>query len=242
MKTEVLARLRRKVRLRTRVRNFLAPDDADDRSKVRIIDAFHRLYYDEKPKGGTWGATFWMGTPVQKCPLDLWIYQEIIDGLRPDLIIETGTADGGSAHFMANICDLVGKGRIVTIDILAGERRPAHPRITYLLGSSTSPSIADRVRGLARGAGTVLVILDSDHSKNHVLDELALYSDLVSPGSYLIVEDTNVNGHPVNLNHGPGPMEAIDVFMQKDQRFRVDRSREKFLLTFNPRGFLLRNR
>src|SRR5438132_4143406 len=104
--------------------------------------------------------------------------------LEPDLIIETGTAQGGSALFLASICDLLGKGRIVSIDIAPRDDRPLHPRITYLLGSSTSAPIADEVRTLARSHRTVLVILDSDHSRDHVLRELAIYGELVTPGSY----------------------------------------------------------
>ena len=84
----------------------------------------------------------------------------------------------------------------------------------------------------------VMVILDSDHSEKHVARELEIYSQLVSPGCYLIVEDTNVNGHPVFPNHGPGPMEAVEKFLQARQDFTVDRDMEKFYLTFNPKGYL----
>jgi hypothetical protein len=86
----------------------------------------------------------------------------------------------------------------------------------------------------------VIVILDSDHSKEHVLRELMIYSELVSTGSYIIVEDTNMNGHPVAAHSGPGPMEAVSEFLKQNRRFRIDRSREKFLMTFNPMGYLRR--
>ena len=82
------------------------------------------------------------------------------------------------------------------------------------------------------------MILDSDHSRDHVLDELRLYSRFVTPGGYLVVEDTNVNGHPVFPEHGPGPMEAVEEFLAESDEFEIDLAREKFFLTFNPRGFL----
>ncbi len=85
-----------------------------------------------------------------------------------------------------------------------------------------------------------MVILDSDHSRDHVAKELELYADLVTPDSYLVVEDTNVNGHPVNRTHGPGPMEALDRFLASRNDFYRDRNRERYLMTFNPKGFLRR--
>jgi cephalosporin hydroxylase len=203
-----------------------------------LVDNFHRLYYDGREQ--TWGNTFWLGHRVLKCPLDLWIYQEILHEVRPELIIETGTYLGGSALFLASICDLLGNGEVVTIDADRREGRPEHPRITYLTGSSTSRSIVKNVRDRARGKSPVMVILDSDHRRQHVTNELAAYAPLVTPGSYLVVEDTNINGHPVDSNHGPGPYEAVQEFLAHSDRFARDPSREKLLLTFNPGGFLNR--
>ena len=91
---------------------------------------------------------------------------------------------------------------------------------------------------LVKDSVEVLIILDSDHSRDHVLDELRIYNRWVSPGSYLIVEDTNVNGHPAMPEHGPGPMEALEAFLAENDEFEIDAAREKFFLTFNPRGFL----
>ncbi len=176
--------------------------------------------------------------PVAKCPTDLWIYQEMIFELRPNLIVETGTWKGASAHFMASICDLLGEGSVVTVDIENLPDRPQHPRITYLHGSSTSPEVVEEVSRMAAGAGRTLVILDSDHSRDHVLAEMRVYADVVTPGSYMIVEDTNVNGHPIFPEFGPGPMEALEAFLAQRTDFTVDRSREKLLMTFNPRGYL----
>ena len=201
-----------------------------------IIDKFHILYYNSRRR--TWGNTFWFGIPIQKCPLDLWIYQEIIFEVKPDIIIESGTADGGSSLFLASVCDLIDKGKVITIDIGEKQSRPNHKRIKYLLGSSISGEIVEQVRKLVTDNDKTMVILDSDHRKEHVLNELKIYSKLVSKGSYIIVEDTNVNGRPVRPEFGPGPMEAVEEFVKEDKEFTIDRSREKFYLTFNPRGFL----
>ena len=199
-----------------------------------VTEAFHRLYYDT----AVWKDTYWLGVRTQKCPLDLWVYQEILNETRPDLILETGTAHGGSALYLASVCDLLGRGEVVTVDISPVEGRPQHDRITYLTGSSTADEVVGEVERLATDHERVLVILDSDHSRDHVLDELRIYSRLVSPGSYLVVEDSNVNGHPVLAEHGPGPMEALEEFLAESDEFEVDAAREKFFLTFNPRGYL----
>jgi cephalosporin hydroxylase len=201
-----------------------------------LVDQFHTLYYDRREQ--TWGNTFWLGHQVLKCPLDLWTYQEILHDVQPDLIIETGTYRGGSALFLASVSDLLRRGEVVTIDSARQEGRPRHPRITYLTGSSTSFKILRQVRRRAKGKSAVLVILDSGHGKDHVLAELNAYAPFVTPGSYLVVEDTNLNGHPVLGHHGPGPAEAVAEFLEGNDAFVRDESREKFLLTFNPGGFL----
>jgi cephalosporin hydroxylase len=203
-----------------------------------IAKQFQCLYYYWANR--TWWDTYWLGVPVQKCPLDLWVYQEILHEVRPSLIIETGTARGGRALFLGSMCDMLGRGRIVTVDVEPRDQRPKHPRVTYLTGSSTAPEIVDQVHSHVQDDDTILVILDSDHSYSHVRDELAAYGGLVTPGSYLIVEDTNLGGHPVAPFFGPGPMEAVKHFLEHDRRFIVDRSREKFFMTFNPKGFLRR--
>jgi cephalosporin hydroxylase len=202
------------------------------------VDAFHRLYYDDLDQ--TWTQTHWLGAPALKCPLDLWIYQELLTAIRPDLLIETGTAAGGSALFLASCMDMLGNGRVVTIDIDDTPARPHHDRITYLHGSSVDPEIVDRVRVLAADAGSLMVVLDSNHRCEHVLAELHAYSRLVTPGSYLVVEDTNVNGHPVLPTFGPGPYEAVEMFLAEGAPFARDRSCERFFMTFNPGGYLRR--
>jgi cephalosporin hydroxylase len=205
-------------------------------SERRVVRSFHRLFYASGTR--TWSNTHWLGVPAQKCAFDLWVYQELLNKLRPAVIVECGTANGGSALFLASICDLLGHGEVITVDIVEQPGRPSHERIIYLTGSSTDPEIVGSVERLIGGREPVLVILDSNHERDHVLAELRLYAPLVSPGSYLIVEDSNVNGHPVASDFGPGPAEAVERFLGESDEFEVDRSREKFFLTFNPGGYL----
>ena len=207
-----------------------------------LLDEFHKFYYDSAILKEGRGTTYWLGVPALKLPQDLWIYQEILHELKPDVIIETGTAAGGSALYLASLCDLLNQGRVITIDIEFRADRPKHPRITYLTGSSVSPSIVEQVKQAIKPGEIVMAILDSDHTEKHVLEELRVYAPLVTPGQYMIVEDSNVNGHPVDSAHGPGPMEAIDVFLKENSQFGIDKAREKLLLTFNPRGYLRKTR
>jgi cephalosporin hydroxylase len=204
-----------------------------------VADAYHRLYYYNPAQ--TWYDTRWLGHEIRKLPLDTWIYQEIIYELRPDLIIETGTRFGGSALYMAHICDLIGHGDVVTVDV-AAEAQPGHPRITYLAGSSTDPTIISAVKARARGAQTVMVVLDSLHLEDHVKAEIAAYKDLVTVGSYLIVEDGDAGGHPVHHVEVPdgGPAAAIRHLLDTDTRFAPDHRRERYFVTQNPHGYLRR--
>ena len=222
----------------SRVRQMVPRSPLAGRRARRTVDRFHRLYYDDMAR--TWGRTYWLGTRAAKCPLDLWVYQEILADLEPDLVIETGTAAGGSARFFASCMDLIGRGRVITIDVVDVPGRPQHDRVTYVQGSSVDPAIVEQARAAAAESGTVMVVLDSDHSRDHVLAELRAYSPLVTPGSYLVVEDTNVNGHPILPSFGPGPHEALEEFLQAGAPFVRDREREKFFLTFNPGGYLKR--
>jgi cephalosporin hydroxylase len=215
--------------------------DGDNRVAVpqqQIVDVFHQIYYGHFDR--TISNTHWMGVPLLKCPLDLWVYQEILFDLKPDLVIETGTFHGGSALYLANLMDLLDKGEVITIDVDDSRQRPRHPRITYITASSTDPEITGKLRDAASGKQTVMAILDSDHSRDHVLNEMRIYSELVTPESYLVVEDTNINGHPVRPGWGNGPMEAVNEFMNENTAYVIDRNKEKFFLTMNPKGFLKR--
>jgi cephalosporin hydroxylase len=208
------------------------------RIAAAVARHFARLYYARVEE--TVFASRFLGVQTLKYATDLWVYQEIVSETLPDVIVETGTWHGGSALFLATVCDTLNHGRVLTIDTEPGDPLPEHPRISYLRGSSIDSEVLARVRDQVPDTASVMAILDADHSRAHVLAELEVYSDLVTRGCYLIVEDTNVNGHPVLPGHGPGPGEAVAEFLARDRRFAVDRSRERFLLTANPGGFLRR--
>ncbi len=205
-----------------------------------VTAAFERLYHDRGEE--TYNNTYWFGVPVQKCPLDLWVFQEIMYETRPDVIVEAGTYKGGSSYYYAKMLDLLGAGRVITVDIVDFPDKPQHDRITFIKGSSTAPEVIEQIKSLIRPGERVMVFLDSDHHAPHVTQELALYSQLVTPGNYLIVEDTHFNGHPIFPDFGPGPWEAVDNFFATPAAadFQMERKWEKFLMTFNPRGFLRR--
>jgi cephalosporin hydroxylase len=195
----------------------------------------HEVFYESD----AWTKATWLGTQALKNPLDLWVYQEIVVETQPELIVETGTYRGGSALFLASVCDLVGRGEVVSVDVQpAREDYPDHPRITYLAGrSSTDPGVVAEVAERAAGR-PILVVLDSDHSQGHVEAELAAYAPLVPVGCYLIVEDSNIGLIREDLM--PGPLQAVESFLSRRDDFEIDREREKFLITFNPSGYLRR--
>lgn len=195
----------------------------------------------------TWFKNRWLGIPTWQNPLDVWVTQEIIVETEPQVIVEAGTFHGGSALLWAMILEQVDPdGEIITIDINnQSQRARAHPigreRVTFLTGSSTSERIVAKVKEQVAGR-RALVILDSNHSRDHVFAELHAYADLVPVGGYIVVQDSVVNGHPVEWDQGPGPYEAIEDFLAEDDRFVVDRSRERLMMTANPMGFLKRVR
>lgn len=200
---------------------------------TETIKKFNALYWKIAPQ--TWCNTKWKGVHILKPPTDLWIYQELIQHLQPDLIIETGTCYGGSAIFMRDVMNLNNiRGRILTIDIDHSQVTRKEQGIEYYLGSSVDAETVNYVKAYIASyvCERVMVILDSDHSEEHVRAELDIYAKFVSVGMPLIVEDTN--------NH-PGPKAAVESwFPENSEKFKRDYMCEKYMLTFNRDGYFER--
>jgi cephalosporin hydroxylase len=210
--------------------------------QVELVRDFNKVFYHGPDGTPLWQTISWLGVPIWKCPLDLWIYQEILCRTRPEVIVECGVYAGGTTLYLATLCDILGAGTVLGCDITLGHTTAnvrAHPRIQLLEGSSTDPAIHAAIAAKCQGRRT-MVILDSDHSYQHVLQELRLYAPLVAPECYLICEDTNVNGHPVLPDYGPGPHEAVQDFLRANADWYADPDCERLLVTFNPHGYLRR--
>jgi cephalosporin hydroxylase len=204
---------------------------------------YHLWYYRKR----VWDTTTWVGVKTLKSPSDMWNYQEILYSLKPSLVIEFGTRFGGSALFFAAVMRQIGnRFKLLSVDIDAetvSKQTRQDPNIELLTMSSLDPRVGQRIANLrSEYPGPVFVILDSDHSKDHVLAEMKTLRPFLVSGDYLIVEDSSVNGHPVYPSHGPGPFEAMnEYFQQHPEDYRYDAAREaKFGFTFATGGFLIR--
>lgn len=208
----------------------------------KAIERFHQILWNSFHRAN---PVSWLGIVSRQNPLDNWVVQEIISEVKPDVIVETGTGQGGSTLFYAAVLEQVNpEGKVITIDIeqyidQASQFDLFQRRVEFIQGDSASPEIVQQVAEKVKGR-KVLVTLDSLHTKEHVLKELNLYSNLVSLNSYIVVQDTNQNGHPILTSEGPGPMEAVEEFLKSNKNFEVDREREKFYVSFYPSGFLKR--
>lgn len=203
--------------------------------------AYFRQYYDL----GVWKRQHYRGIRILKVPTDLWNYQEIFSERRIEWVVETGSAHGGSALYFADLLELAGApGKVITIDVShAALQLREHPRIDFVLASSASEETAKCLgQMLPAQRGPLFMILDSDHSKAHVLRELEVMTPLLRRGDYLVVEDTCINGHPVRPEFGPGPMEALEEFLRmRADLFLADAEREaKFGYTAAPGGYLIK--
>jgi len=186
--------------------------------------------------------TTYFGVPALKGPIDFWIYQEVIFELKPDVIIEIGNRFGGSTLALAHLCDLLGHGHVIGLDITHQHIYPgvrSHPRITLIEGDACSSFV--NARQLVAEEASVLVIEDSAHTYENTLNVLNTYSGLIKPGGYFIVED-GICHHGLEVGPNPGPYEAIEAFLDGNSAFEADRSREAFLITWNPKGYIRRKR
>ncbi|MDW8146469.1 MAG: CmcI family methyltransferase [Roseiflexaceae bacterium] len=197
------------------------------------------LYYQHRV---IFSRSTWMGVKMIKNPLDAWIYQELLYEVQPDIVIEIGSASGGSTLFLAHLLDIIGKGQVISIDIDRSNYHVQHPRIIEITGDLSSPHVVNQVAKLCRDK-TVMVIHDGDHRKEQVLKDLSLYSPLVSVGSYFVVEDGIVDlfrPHEMMWEKCSGPLAAVEEFVRINPHFSIDLEREKYLITYNPRGYLRR--
>jgi cephalosporin hydroxylase len=197
----------------------------------------------------------WMGRPIIQYPQDMIAMQEIIWEVKPDLIIETGIAHGGSLIYYASLLELIGNGEVLGIDIdirahnkAEIEKHPMYKRIKMIEGSAISESIIEQVKAVATGKEKILVCLDSNHTHEHVLNELQLYAPFVSVGSYIVVFDTIVEDLPDNYfkekrpwGIGNNPKTAVFEFLKANKNFVIDESIDnKLLISVAPEGYLKR--
>jgi cephalosporin hydroxylase len=204
--------------------------------KEPAVAQFHEWYRSsnkEGPSGPPWAR--YRGFVALKNPMDLWIYQEIISENNIGSIVECGTAGGGTTLFLADICEAVGRGHVVSVDLDENlAHLPQHPLIDYVRGDTISTETIDKTLHVCysrtgRNQGNRLLILDDSHSHEHVEQELILWTSFLSSGDWLIVEDTNIGG----------PYWGLQAFMRNepDGAWILQEWCEKFGLTFNPMGY-----
>jgi cephalosporin hydroxylase len=194
----------------------------------------------------------WLGVPIIQIPEDILMMQELLYKVRPRVVVETGVAHGGSAIFYASMLELIGRGRVVGVDIeirkynrLAIQSHPMSDRITLVEGSSVEPAIVRQVQNAIAGDEPVLVTLDSSHTRDHVRRELELYSPFVAPGSYVVVFDTVMDlvsdtpsGQPDWRETGAGA--AVREFLRDHPEFEVDPYYTRLGATYMEGGVLRR--
>lgn len=216
------------------------------------LDVVSRLWIKAYVQAKLTHDVTWMGIPIIQFPEDICMMQELIWKVRPDVIVECGVAHGGSLVFYASLLELLGKGRVIGVDV---EIRPYNrtminnhmmaPRIELIEGSSVDSRIVKEVQKRIQGERKVMVILDSNHSAEHVAKELKFYSDLVTPGSYLVAMDGAqawVWDIPIGKMEWKqnNPLIAIEAFAARDKRFIIDEHYNRLKVTSNPKGFLRR--
>lgn len=229
-----------------RERNIIAQGQ-DEKLKKRAVD----WVKDTSKYNYTYNFS-WLGRPIIQFPQDVMVMQEIIWKVKPDLIIETGIAHGGSLIFYASMLELIGHGRVLGVDIDIREhnrkeieKHKMYKRIDMIEGSSVDPETIKKIKRFISKNKKVLVTLDSDHTHQHVLQELNLYAPFVTKGSYLVVFDTAIEDMPNNFyidrpwGKGNNPRTAVVEFLKNNKNFLIDRSvGDKAMISVSPDGYL----
>src|SRR5256886_17155761 len=229
----------------------------EDASRMAHDSALRRLATQTMVSADRYNHIYfwrWLGLPIIQTPDDILVLQEIIWECRPQVIVETGFARGGSAILYSSILTLIGEGSVVSVDIDIREHNrqavaehPLGQRVAFVEGSSTDIDTLERVRSLIPDGARAMVVLDSSHTHDHVLEELRLYGPLVTPGQFLVVCDTVLEEVPEQTHRprdwGPGsnPMTALTEYLREHDQFATDpRFTDKLLISSSPRGFLRR--
>lgn len=234
---KVIRKLRSWLRGNTANERPLRRSEYDERLRMSLRDwlRFHQ-------KEIVLDKVTWMGKRIWKNVLDAWIYQEIIWEYKPDVIVEIGGKFGGGTLFLAHLMDMIGRGTVISIETDRSSYDVKHPRITELTGSSSDSWVLSEAEKLCRGK-KVIVIQDGDHRKFQVLKDLQNYSRLIPIGGYFIVEDGIVDlfhpGDGLGFDKD-GPLAAVETFLEGNKTFAIDKNRERYLLTYNPKGYLKR--
>jgi len=230
-------------------------DNIDGLQQDKALQATSQAWINDTARHKYTYNFSWMGRPIIQFPQDMIAMQEIIWAVQPDIIVETGIAHGGSLVFYASMLELIGKGHVLGVDIdirqhnrEAIETHPMSKRIQMIQGSSIDPAIVEQVRQRVEGK-KVLVVLDSNHTHEHVLQELRAYAPMASVGSYCVVMDTVVEDMPVDAfpdrpwGKGDNPKTAVWAYLEENRDFEIDQAvHGKLLITVAPDGYLRRVR
>lgn len=209
---------------------------------AELLQRYHDLWYES---GHTWHYTHFLGVGMMKCPNDIWMYADLMTRLRPQIVIETGTYQGGSALWFAFLMDMlrIDGGHVYTVDIEDYRKTwlVQHPRITFINGNSADPAIAAGLTEALPAKGGRLIVLDSDHSAEHVRHELELYAPMTRVGDWVVVEDTNISWSDGDGGGDRGARGGVQDYMdQHSGEFVQDILSERYLLSMNPGGWLQR--
>jgi cephalosporin hydroxylase len=207
---------------------------------VPVPDELRTEFVDAVWRSAPWRRASWLGHPIRSAPGDLLAYQEILSGVEPAWVIETGTGDGGRTLFLASVCELLGRGQVLSIDESLPDDLPSHPRIRYMKAHAHSRPAVARIREVVRDAGPIVVVLGSCTDAFKTSAQFERLEPFVARGSYVVVTDTIVNGRPVWPGFGPGPAEAVKRILSAHGDFVSDPQMEKYSSSFNPGGYLKR--